>query len=442
MPTITITQPAVERLKAPSTGRVEYWDKICPGLGLRVSASGRKTWVVMYRAVRGGRRQLVRETIGTTATLPEVAKARDRARESLQSAAKGTDPIAARREAAKAAKAEVEIEEARQRDTLNSILDRYLAEHGAKRWRPDTLKEVRRSFAFDVRPTLGAEPVQDITRRHVRELLDGIVARGRAPHAHHVLAYLRPALEWAVEREIIAANPAVGVPDPDPRKREARTRDRYLDDDEIRLFWPACETIGWPFGPLFQLLMLTGQRRDEVAQARWSEFDLDKALWTLPRERAKNNKAHLVHLSPLAATIIKGLPTIGAKGLLFTTTGDSPISGFSQAQERVAARMIELRRVELSVAGDGKEPESTTIPHFTIHDLRRSTATGMAGLGIAQHVVEKVLNHTGGKISGVAATYNRFEYLAERQAALELWSRHVEGLVRPASGNVVELRRF
>ena len=273
----------------------------------------------------------------------------------------------------------------------------------------------------------------------MRALLDAIVARGRAPHAHHVLAYLRPALTWAVEKEIIETNPAVGIPDPDPRKREARTRDRYLNDDEIRLFWSACDKLGWPFGPMFKLLLLTAQRRDELGEARWSEFDLAGALWTLPRERAKNDKAHLVSLSPLAIEIIGALPEIGNKGFLFTTTGDSPVSGYGRARDRLAAVMLDLYRAKLNAAGEAEQAEQAKIEHFVIHDLRRSAATGMARIGVAHHVLDRVLNHTGGKISGVGAIYNRFEYLAERKAALEGWSRHVESLIRPTPSNVVPI---
>src|SRR5262249_36456571 len=160
-----------------------------------------------------------------------------------------------------------------------------------------------RSFAVDF-AALRGRPIRDIERRDLRKVIDEIVARGRAPYAHHVLAYIRPALKWAVEKEIIDANPAEGIPDPDPRRREARSRDRYLDDDEIRLFWLACAKIGWPFGPMFQLLLLTAQRRDELAEAPWSEFTLERSRWLLPPERTKNKKAHLVHLSPLAVGIL------------------------------------------------------------------------------------------------------------------------------------------
>lgn len=437
MPTIALTQPAVEKLKAPAKGRVEYWDKLLPGFGLRISDRGRRSWIVLYR-VRG---KLIRETLGTTALLPRLGEARDLARASLQKAKEGINPVEIKRDAVKAANAEARAEEARQRDTLDKILDRYLAEYGAKRWRPDTLKEISRAFEADVRPRLGARCARDIGRRDIRELLDAIAARGRAPHAHHLLAYLRPALDWAAEREIITGNPAAGIPDPDPRRREARTRDRYLDNDEIRLFWSACEAIGWPFGPLFKLLLLTGQRRDELAQAPWSEFDLGKALWVLPRGRSKNDKEHVIHLAPRAVEIIEALPTKGKGGWLFTTNGDRPVSGFGRGRVRLVTAMEERQAELIAAAGGGIESAAGAIEiaHFTLHDLRRSTATGMAGLGIAHHVVDRVLNHVGGTIRGVARIYNRFEYLDERKAALETWAGHIDGLVSPRPSNVVQL---
>ena len=386
------------------------------------------------------RGKLVRETLGTTAVLPRLVEARDQARESLRKAKEGINPVEAKRDAVKAADAEAKAEEAPQRDTLDKILDRYLAEYGAKRWRPDTLKEISRAFDADVRPTLGARCAQEISRRDIRELLDAIVTRGCAPHAHHLLAYLRPALDWAAEREMITGNPAAGIPDPDPRRRDARTRDRYLDDDEIKLFWSACEAIGWPFGPLFKLLLLTGQRRDELAQAPWSEFDLGKAQWVLPRGRSKNDKEHVIHLSPGAVKIIEALPTKGQDGLLFTTNGARPVSGFGRGRERLVAAMLkQLKKGAGMAAGAGDDAAAAEIAHFTVHVLRRSTANGMAGLGIAHHVVDRVLNHIAGTIRGVARIYNRFEYLDERKAALETWARHVDGLVSPRPSNVVQL---
>lgn len=416
MPKMKLTQVAVERARPPEQGRVEIWDTTLPGFGLRIAAprqgqEARKSWQVMYR-VKG---RLVRETIGTTATIPDVGDARDLARLSMQTAQKGVNPVAERRRSEE----QDQREEARQRDTLSAAIDRYLDRYAVKRMRPDYFKETKRTLDRDVKPALGSRPIREITRRDVRELLEAVVDRGSPSHANHVLAYTRAMLNWAVSNDLIETNPCDGLKMPAPLVE----RDRALDDDEIRVFWRGCDAIGWPFGPLFKLLLLTGQRRDELAQATRAELDLDKALWTLPRERTKNDKAHVVHLSPLALEILRSLPTIGDKGYLFTTNGERPVSGFGRARERLAVAM-----------GEGIAP-------FTLHDLRRSAATGMAGTGIAPHVIDRALNHVGAAITGVARIYNRAEYLPERKAALETWAAHVQRLLQPPEENVIALRR-
>jgi integrase len=425
MPTIKLTQPAVDKLKPPVSGRVEYWDSQCPGFGLRVSAparngAGRKTWVAMYR-VDG---KLVRETIGTLATFPNVADARELARASLQKAAKGINPIEDRRQQKRAT-------EARARDTLGAVIDLYLEQYARRRMRPDYYKETKRALEVDVKAVLGARPIGDLTRREIRDLLSAIVARGREPHASHVLAYLRAMLNWAVGEELIEVSPAAGIPDPDPRKLQDRERDRYLKGDELCLFWLGCDKIGWPFGPLFQLLLLLGCRRDELACARRDEFDLPRRTWTLPRSRAKNDKEHVTHLSDLATQILETLPRPDESALLFTTNGRTPVSGFGRARARLAAAMQELN-------------DGIPVQAFTLHDLRRSAASGMAEeLKIAPHVVDRILNHTGGTIRGVARVYNKAQYLAEREAALEAWGKYLAGLTEPPPppSNVTELAR-
>jgi len=414
MPTLKLTQAAADRLRPPANGRVDYWDTILPAFGLRVAAARpgrppRKTWVCMYRVA--GRR--VRETLGTMATVPQVDDARDLARASMQRAQAGIHPVQEKERRAAAAAA-------RRCDTLARSIDYYFARYAAQRMRPTSFTEIKRTLERDVKPVLGSRPIRDITRRDIRELLLAIVDRGAPSHANHTLSYLRAMLNWAVSNDLIEANPTAGLKMPAPKVE----RDRTLDEGEIRLFWLACERIGWPFGQLFKLLLLTAQRRDEVAEACWGEFDLDGALWTLPRQRAKNDKAHVIHLAPTAIEILRSVPTIRTIGFIFTTTGRGPVSGFTRARQRLAATMIEL-------GGAATEP-------FTLHDLRRSAATGMAGLGIAPHIIDKTLNHTTGKISGVARIYNRHEYLAERKAALNAWAMHLEGIANRSS-NLIPL---
>jgi integrase len=168
------------------------------------------------------------------------------------------------------------------------------------------------------------------------------------------------------------------------------------------------------------MLLLTAQRRNEIGRMTWDEIDLGNAVWTIPKERAKNGNAHIVQLSDCAVEIFKALPRINGSRYVFTTAGTTPVNGWSAAKAALDKRM-----------GEGES--------FTLHDLRRTAASGMAQLGILPHVVDKILNHTSGKISGVAATYNRFEYGPERKAALETWARYVESLMHPAPSNVVPL---
>lgn len=432
MSSISLTQRAVETLKAPPRGRIEYFDRTLPGFGLRISDAGRKTWFVMYR-VRGRK---VRETIGTVATIPNVGDARQRARESIELAQRGVHPAEAREEA--------EAAEAVRSITFATVADRYLAEYVERNNRPSTIRETRRILNRDVKPKWGERPIRDISRQDVNDLLDVIADRGALLQANRTLAHLKTLFSWALDRELAEVDPTARV-----RKRVKEVpRDRALSPDEIRYFWAGCDKLGWPFGPLFKLLLLTAQRRDEVGAMEWREFDLDKRAWTIPRERAKNDRQHEVHLSDLTMEIIEALPRIvGAGGtdgalspetrLVFTNTGRTPVSGFSKAKERLDRHMLDLLRSERAEAV--KDASQAGVGEWILHDLRRTAATGMASLNIAPHVVDRILNHVSGTIRGVAAVYNRHAYLEERKSALDAWSQYVQGLVRPGVHNVVRL---
>jgi integrase len=423
MPTIRLTQRAVETLKPSAAGRIEYWDSHLPGFGLRVAHSGRKTWVAMYR-VDG---KLIRETFGTLALIPNVAEARDRARESLQKARVGKNPVAERRELAFAAKKAEALP-----DTFRTVAERYLERYAKKNTKPTTWKELRRQLDVDVFPKWGDRPVASITRQDVTVLLDGIVDRGSPVQANRTLARLKTLFKWLLDEELTPADPTARV-----RKvvKEA-ARDRALTNEEIRLFWAGCDKLGWPFGPMYKLLLLTAQRRDEVGGMEWLEIDRDRHVWTIPRQKAKNDRAHEVHLSGFATEILDSLPRVGTRYVL-TTNEERPISGFSKSKERLDTHMLALLRAELAKAG--KDPDQGKIDDWILHDLRRTAATCMARLSVPPHVVDKVLNHVSGSIRGVAAVYNRHAYLDERKAALEAWARYVESIVRPAPSDVVPL---
>jgi integrase len=231
-------------------------------------------------------------------------------------------------------------------------------------------------------------------------------------------------------------SPAAGIELP----TQEQARDRVLTDDELRWFWQACDEIGWPFGPFAKLLLLTAQRRDEVAGMEQIEVDLAKRVWTIPARRAKNGRVHEVHISDAALSALRTLPRIGER-LVLTTDGEKPIAGFSNAKRRLDAAMLKARaRASLGLPVANGKPLPAEIPHWTLHDLRRTAATGMARLNFPPHVVDKVLNHASGTIRGVAAIYNRFEYRDERRAALDAWGRYVAALETEVPANVVALR--
>jgi integrase len=427
MPNLRLTQAAVERLKPPASGRIEAWDSQLPGFGLRISASGLKTWQAFYRV--GGK--MVREKLGTLAQIPNVGAARELARQSMTKARAGSHPVEERRRKEEEERHQNEVEEARKKNTLAAAIDRYLAERQVDKSRKpmcaEYFAETARTLEKNVKHTaVGKRALDEIAGDDIKRLVRGI-AKDAPSQANHTLAYLSAMLGWAVEEGLIAKNPAAGVKMP-AQKVE---RERALGEEEIRPFWLACDRAGWPFGPLAQLLLLTAQRRDELAHATWSEFDLEGHTWMLPGERTKNWRTHIVHLSKLPVEILEKLPRLASKKRWIFTTGlggaDTPVSGFGRGRERIAAAMAEI---------SGEE-----VAPFTLHDLRRSAATGMAALGVTPHVVDKILNHSFGKITGVAKIYNRFEYLPERKAALEAWSRHVESLIRPSPSNVAELPR-
>jgi integrase len=409
MPTKKLTDLFAERAQSPARGRIEYFDSTFGGLSLRVTARGNKSWSLFYRL--GGR--LRRLTLGQFPAI-KPAQARREAGAALERVRLGFDPAEEKRERRLASEA----------DTFARALEEYLA-YTSRHWAASTFKETKRVLEREPLRAWRDRPLGNISRCDVLRLLDAIVAAGAEIGANRTLAYLRALFNWAVKRGRLPSSPASGVDAPS----KERTRDRVLSDDELRWLWGACEKIDWPFGPLVKLLLLTGQRRDEVATLRWSELDLGTRTWTLPREKAKNNRAHEIQLSDEAIEVLSSLPRTGP--LVFTSTGSTAVSGFSRAKRRLDAAMLLTKSEEL----DGKcEP----IPPWVLHDLRRTAATGMAKLNFPPHVVDRVLNHTSGTIRGVAAVYNRFEYLEERRAALEAWGNYIGRFIGPAPTNLID----
>ena len=310
------------------------------------------------------------------------------------------------------------------------LAERYLSIH-VKPGRYWEEKRVR-LLSLDELKALHGKPVALITRGDIVALIDKVQARSQAS-ARVLFSDLRPIFAWALDRAAIEVNPIVGMKGPQPLE----ARDRVLSEAEIKAFWEAVSAEGWPFSSVFKVLLLTGQRREEVAGMRWREVDLDAGNWTIAKERCKNGKAHTVDLHPEAVAALDPFGDAAAprlmkatdtEDLVFSTTWRTPVSGFSKVKERIDARMQ-------TILGDKFQPWRT-------HDLRRTAASGMAALGFQPHVIERVLNHVSGAQGGLVGVYQRHEYRAERCRAIMAWDTHVMGLVSADKlpSNVVQQR--
>ena len=295
--------------------------------------------------------------------------------------ASGEDP-AAEKQAAKVA-----VRVPADADFVESVVSRFIERYAKANTRESTWVETERVLNKEIARRWKGRPLSAIGRSDVHEMLDEIVDRPAPILANRTLALFRRMCNWAVERGIITTSPCEGVKAPAP----AKSRDRVLSDEELKAVWQACDGLGWPFGHLIKLLALTGQRRDEIASMRWSEVDLEARSWTLPRGRAKNDQASIVPLSGPAIALLEGLPRITSKeNFVFTARGETAVSGFAKAKERLDALVRKVLREGAA------EPEQIELQHWVLHDLRRTFASGAARLGINLPVIEKVLNHVSG----------------------------------------------
>ena len=414
-----LTPKGVEAAKPDPERRYEVPDPALSGLYLVVQPSGVKSWALRYRFAK----KTSKLTLGRW-PLMGLAEARAAATEALEQIERGKDP-AIEKKATKAARLEAQLSD---RDKVKTLVGQYDRRHLS------TLKSgttIRRELDRFVVAGWGDRDIHDITRRDVIDLLDGIADSGRVVTANRVRAYLSKFLNWCIERDILTSSPAAGVK---PAAKET-SRDRVLSDDEIRWFWQACEAEGYPWGPMAKLLLLTGQRLNEVAQM--NDGEIHRGLWQLQATRTKNGRPHDVPLPKAAIQVLKGIDRLsdreGNVRFIFTTTGTSAVQGFFKARATLAAAMERIATEERGRA--------TAIPRWTFHDLRRTAATGMARLGIAVRVTEAVLNHVSGTGAGIVAVYQRHDYADEKRKALNAWAGYVQRLVSAEGSNVAEFSR-
>ncbi|MEA3004633.1 MAG: hypothetical protein QOH81_3421 [Sphingomonadales bacterium] len=394
-----LTDKRIEKLAAPAGQRLEVADTIVRELRLRVSDRGAKSWSVVYRVAGAGelgrRGKMRRLTLGSYPLLT-LEKARDRARAALGVAERGEDPATKRA-------AEVETRNLR---TVEAVVERFIELHAkahTKEW-----KAAERLLKAHVVPAWRDRLIDTVTRAEAHELLDDVLARRGAPAAREVRKHLTKLFNWAVDRGQLAANPLAGM-----RRPELGyvARERVLSMDELRRVWEAAGEAAYPFGSMARLLILTGQRRSEVAELERGWIDAEHRAVEIPASRYKTKRPHVYPLSAPAWALVEELPRWNEGDCLFSTTaGRVPVSGFSKAKARLDA----------AIAKQGKKAGLPPLPEWTVHDIRRSVATHMARLGVRQEHIERVLGHV---VQGVAGTYNRYSYLDEKRAALDLWAQ-------------------
>lgn len=381
MPVKALTNKTLEALK-PNAKRYEVHDLLCPGMSVRVSAQGQKVFSVKFRYGLNQKRM----KLGVYPRIT-LATAREKAMDILRQVDEGIDPTKRRRTP------NMKVE------AVCGEFIRLHAQARNKNWR-----EAERILEREFVGTFGQRDIREIKRFDVLEIMDAAVARGSTYQANRILSNIRKLFNWCVERGIVETSPINGLKA--PTKEESR--DRVLEDDEIVRLLRACRNDVYPFRQFVPILLATAQRRGELAEMRWSEVDLDAKQWVIPAERSKNGKPHVVPLSPYALEALNEVPRFLDCDYVFTTTRNSPVSGFSKM----------LRRLS----------EGSQTSDWRLHDLRRTAASGMARAGVAPHVVEKVLNHISGTISGVAAVYNRYGYDREKREALETWGEYLAQL--------------
>jgi integrase len=364
-----------------------YWDTGLPGFGVKVTPKGRKVFLVMYRLGGAGSR-LRKYTIGPYGriTLP---MARAQAQKIFAARLDGRDPAE-------------EKKQSRRRlvvDRIDDLAEAFIQDHVSQ---IATSKRISSLLHRDVIANWGSKSIHEIKKRDVSDLLN-LVAQRNAHASHRLLKTLKTFFRWCVGRAVIDSSPAEGL---SSGHREI-SRDRVLSDQELAQVILAAREMPPPYGGIVEFLALTGQRREEVAQLRWGEVDQQTRTWTIPSSRTKNKKAHIVHLSEPAWGIIRQR----SEGeFVFGTSHGTHFQNFGQAKPDLDKR--------------------SGATEWRLHDLRRTIVSGMARLGVPPHVADKILNHQAGTISGVAAVYQRHDFLLERKEALDRWGAHVEQILQ------------
>jgi integrase len=389
---LKLTQSAINKL-APPPGKNDaiFFDDDVHGLGLRAHSGGKRSWIFQFKI--GTKQRHI--TFGTSPAI-SLAAARKTAAELHAEVLLGKkDPAAAKSDGRR-----------RAADTVEAVLRLYLPEK-RQGLAPGSYIATERHLLVYARPLHGLG-VDRITRRDIGTLLAEIAAESGNPSANFTRASLSAFFAWCMMRGLIEQNPVIGT-----HKAKMEPRTRVLSCAELAAVWRACENDA--YGAIVRLLILTGQRREEIGGLRFDE--IGDGIIALPPSRAKNRRGHIIPLSAPALAILAAQPP--RPEFVF---GPKPFTSWSRGKSLLDAAL------------------DTKFAPWTLHDLRRSVATGMAELGVAPHIVEAVLNHVSGQKAGIAGVYNRATYEKEKRIALATWAEHVLAAVEGRTATVVPMR--
>lgn len=391
---VNLTPKTIANLE-PSATAFYVNDALIAGLALRVAPNNDRTWSVRYRINRRQRRL----TLGSDSVL-SLADARRAAKDALKLVSAGVDPAQTK-------------QDRRAADTVDDFAKTYIKEHAKPRKKSWKIDQMR--LTVDVLPAWKHRLMKDITRRDVRELLDGIAKRPAPIVANRVRSLLHKMWNVAIELDVVEANPVTATRKPGVEQQ----RDRVLTSDEIRTFWAACDALPLEMGSAFKLRLLTAQRGGEVFGMRWQDVDLENGWWTIPAPSSKNKLPHRVPLSAPALEILTALR--------------------AHADERLEAQKQPKPSIYVFRNARGKRQQAEAVATFTIadfkgHDLRRTAASLMSGAGVQRLVISKILNHVE---KGVTAVYDRHSYDAEKRIALDAWARTLTGIIEQKDGATV-----
>ncbi len=412
----------------PKEGHRDIWDTSTDGaglLGVRVSDSGRRTFVLMARFPRNPKNP-TRVALGTYPTM-SLADAREKASRWRKLIDANKDPR--------------DEEDKKKENSFRAVAEQFIDYIKRQKLRTAPVMEHRLRQTFIEK--WGGRPISEITADDIKRIIRKSVEDGARYQAFHHFALIRRLFNWAIGTDDygIQINPCDRLNSGD-LIGERQARDRVLTDDELRALWRASDRMGYPYGPLYRLLALTGLRLNEACGAQWSEFDLKRREWTIPATRMKKVKGgakpFMVPLTDKILALLDELPRFKTGDFLFSHThGKRPLkpNQFSDVKERLDAIVLEeLKQMAIET---GKDAKRVTLPGFVNHDIRRTVRTHLSALRIGEEVREAVLAHVRPGIKGV---YDQHQYLEEKREALTLWNARLWSIVQPPPDNVIEMR--